>query len=77
MREKDGTDSHLIRLGPEGALRIGLNAIAEYLDAEEANTERLEWNKCEHCGTLIGWDESPNPRCLPFCSPPAEEADGE
>ena len=30
-KEKDGSDSHIIRLGPEDALRIGLKAIAEHL----------------------------------------------
>ena len=29
IREADGTDSHIIRFGPETALRIGLTAIAE------------------------------------------------
>lgn len=29
IREKDGTDSSIIRFGPEAALRIGLMAMAE------------------------------------------------
>lgn len=33
-READGTDSATIRLGPEDALRIGLKAIAHYLEYE-------------------------------------------
>ncbi len=31
IREKDGTESSVIRFGPETALRIGLRAIAEHL----------------------------------------------
>jgi hypothetical protein len=31
IKEKDGTDSHVVRFGPETALRIGLRAIAERL----------------------------------------------
>lgn len=31
IREKDGADSSVIRLGPEDALRIGLKAIAKEL----------------------------------------------
>ena len=31
VREKNGKDSSIIRFGPEGALRIGLNAMAESL----------------------------------------------
>jgi hypothetical protein len=36
IKEWDGSDSHIIRLGPEDALRIGLKAIAEALGAEAA-----------------------------------------
>lgn len=32
-RTRDGQDSSIIRLGPEDAMRIGLNAIAEHLAA--------------------------------------------
>lgn len=32
VHEKDGTDSPLIRLGTEDALRIGLSAIAKHLE---------------------------------------------
>ncbi len=32
IREKDGTDSSMIRLGPEDGLRIGLKAIAAHLE---------------------------------------------
>lgn len=32
IREKDGGDSHIIRFGPEIALRTGLKAIAEHLE---------------------------------------------
>jgi hypothetical protein len=32
IREKDGADSSIIRFGPEMALRIGLEAIAEHLN---------------------------------------------
>lgn len=32
IKEKDGTDSSIIRFGPETALRIGLLAIDEYLE---------------------------------------------
>jgi len=38
IREKDGTRSPAIRLGSEDALRIGLRAIAEYI--EQKNNER-------------------------------------
>lgn len=31
-KEKDGSDSHTIRFGPEVALRIGLGAIAKSLE---------------------------------------------
>ena len=31
IKEKDGTDSHIIRLGPEMALGIGLKAIVDHL----------------------------------------------
>ncbi len=31
IREKDGTDSPIIRMGPEIALRIGMRAIADAL----------------------------------------------
>ena len=33
IREKDGSDSSIIRFGPETALRIGLKAIAAHLTA--------------------------------------------
>lgn len=32
IKEKDGADSHVIRFGPETALRIGIEAIAKHLD---------------------------------------------
>lgn len=32
IRESDGEDSHIIRMGPEEALRIGLRAIADHLE---------------------------------------------
>ena len=31
IREKDGKDSHIIRMGPEDAIRIGLEAIAKVI----------------------------------------------
>lgn len=31
IREKNGEDSHVIRMGPEHALRIGLKAISEHI----------------------------------------------
>lgn len=31
IREKDGTESNIIRFGPETALRVGLKAIADHL----------------------------------------------
>ena len=31
VREKDGSDSSVIRFGPEVALKIGLKAISEHL----------------------------------------------
>lgn len=34
IREKDGQDSHIIRIGPEDALRIGLKAIMEHLESK-------------------------------------------
>lgn len=34
IREKDGKNSHVIRLGPEDALRIGLRAIEAHLGAK-------------------------------------------
>jgi hypothetical protein len=41
VREKDGRDSHIIRLGPEDALRIGLKAIAQHL-AKQSEGERKD-----------------------------------
>lgn len=35
IKEKDGKDSHIIRMGPEDAIRIGLEAIERHL-AERA-----------------------------------------
>jgi hypothetical protein len=35
IREKTGMDSHIIRFGPESALRIGLKAIAEHLRGKQ------------------------------------------
>jgi hypothetical protein len=35
IKERDGRHSDVIRMGPEGALRIGLRAIADYLDQHE------------------------------------------
>lgn len=35
VREKDGTDSNVIRFGPETALRVGLKAIADHLKANK------------------------------------------
>jgi hypothetical protein len=37
IKEKDGTDSHMIRMGPEDALRIGLKAIAQHLGIQLHN----------------------------------------
>ena len=34
VREKDGKDSSIIRLGPEDAIRIGLKAISKVMEAE-------------------------------------------
>ncbi len=36
IKEKDGEDSHVIRLGPEDALRIGLKAIADHIEKKNA-----------------------------------------
>lgn len=35
VREKDGTESHIIRLGTEMALGIGLKAIVDHLESSE------------------------------------------
>jgi hypothetical protein len=35
VKEKDGTDSTIIRFGPETALRIGMTAIAKHLMEEK------------------------------------------
>lgn len=37
VRESDGTESHIIRLGPEDAMRIGLKAITSHLEALKEN----------------------------------------
>lgn len=37
IREKDGTESSLIRLGPEDALRIALKAIHKHLTSRKSN----------------------------------------
>ena len=34
VREVDGTPSHIIRFGPETAIRIGLLAIADHLESK-------------------------------------------
>ena len=34
VRNKDGTDSHIIRLGLDDVLRLGLKAIAAHLEKE-------------------------------------------
>lgn len=34
VKEVDGRDSHIIRFGPEMAVRIALEAIADHLDAQ-------------------------------------------
>ena len=34
VKEKDGTDSHIIRFGPETCIAIGLRAIAEHIDSK-------------------------------------------
>lgn len=39
IREKDGTDSSVIRFGPETALRIGLMAIEEHLKKDQTERE--------------------------------------
>lgn len=39
IRESDGKDSHIIRFGPEIALRIGLKAIAEHLTTGQSDIE--------------------------------------
>lgn len=41
IREKDGTESSIIRFGPEVALSIGLKAIAAHLESpkEETNAD--------------------------------------
>jgi len=36
IRERDGKDSDIIRLGPEDAVRIGLQAIAKHLAKQES-----------------------------------------
>ena len=38
IREQDGSDSHVIRFGPETALYIGLKAIAKHIETK-ANFE--------------------------------------
>jgi len=35
IKERDGKESDIIRMGPEHALRIGLKAIAKHLDKKE------------------------------------------
>ena len=35
IREADGKESSIIRFGPETALRVGLNAIAEHLGGKQ------------------------------------------
>lgn len=42
IREKDGTDSTIIRMGPETAVEIGLRAIAKYLSTRMGPLEALE-----------------------------------
>jgi hypothetical protein len=42
IREKDGTDSSIIRFGPETALQIGLTAIAKYLEERQDEKEGIE-----------------------------------
>ena len=37
VRESGGENSHVIRFGPETALRIGLKAIANALETEQAH----------------------------------------
>lgn len=37
VNEKDGTQSHIIRLGSEMAMSIGLRALADHLEKEEAD----------------------------------------
>jgi hypothetical protein len=47
-REKNGTTSDVIRFGPETALRVGLQAIANYLEMKNStkgNTFTIETNK--------------------------------
>ena len=39
IREANGKDSHVIRFGPETALRIGLFAIADFLRAKQTAKE--------------------------------------
>lgn len=39
IREKDGSDSSIIRFGPETALSIGLKAIAKHLSTAIKGTE--------------------------------------
>lgn len=34
IREPDGRDSYIIRMGPEDAVRIGLKAIADHLEGK-------------------------------------------
>ena len=39
IREKDGTDSSIIRLGPEDCIRIGLKAIATHIGESNDQAE--------------------------------------
>lgn len=42
IKEKDGTDSHTIRLGPEMALGIGLKAIIDHLQNKSDEEDMME-----------------------------------
>jgi len=32
----------------------------------------LTFKPCVYCGELVGWDDEPNPRCIPECEAGAE-----
>ena len=49
IREKDGTDSHIIRFGPETALRVGMKAMAEAArDRHRAEPEEPCTTACDN-----------------------------
>jgi len=59
IREKDGKDSSIIRLGTEDALRIGLRAMAQHMDIK-ARQEKVKEDLAEVLSFShedIGWED--------------------